>query len=137
MERCEPGRLLVALLLGVSAAVSVPRAQADDRVIEVIADGDNRFKVPGRKKPVITLKAGETVRLRITSRKGNEWNKDGTVHSFTIVELKDEGWDLLIKEGTQEFTVKAPTDPGEYKVECTVKCGRGHNQMRMKMIVIP
>ncbi len=113
------------------------RSQAGGRVVEVIADSDNRFKVPGEKKPVFTLKAGEEIRLRITSRKGSEWNKDGTVHSFTIVELKDEGWDLLLKEGTQEFTLKAPAEPGTYKVQCTVKCGVGHNEMRMKVIVTP
>jgi len=137
MERCQQVGLFIALLLGAVAGTPSARAQAEGPAIEVIADGDNRFKVPGQKTPVIRLKAGETVRLRITARKGGEWNKDGTVHSFTIVELKDQGWDLLLKEGTQEFTLKAPTDPGEYKVKCTVMCGRGHDQMQMKVIVTP
>src|SRR5262249_51136785 len=129
------GSVLAAILLGVLLWIPLCWAQARARVVEVIADSDNRFKVPGEKKPVITLKAGEEIRLRITSRKGTEWSKDGTVHSFTIVELKDEGWDLLLKEGTQEFTLKAPAEPGTYKVQCTVKCGIGHNEMRMKVIV--
>ncbi len=138
--RSEPtklGCMFTAVLLGVLVWAPVCGAQAGGRVIEVIADSDNRFKVPGQKKPVVTLKAGEEIHLRITSRKGQEWNKDGTVHSFTIVELKDEGWDLLLKEGTQEFTLKAPAEPGTYKVQCTVKCGVGHNEMRMKVIVTP
>ena len=136
-EPAKRGGIFAAVLLGVLAWTPVGRGQAGGRFIEVIADSDNQFKVPGQKKPVITLKAGEEIRLRITSRKGPEWNKDGTVHSFTIVELKDEGWDLLLKEGTQEFTLKAPAEPGTYKVQCTVKCGVGHNEMRMKVIVTP
>ena len=136
-KRWNPARLLVFVFIGVLACVPPAPAQAGPRLVEVIADSDNHFKVVGEKKPVITLKAGEVIRLRITSRKGPEWNKDGTVHSFTIVELKDEGWDLLLKEGTQEFTLKAPAEPGEYKVRCTVKCGIGHDQMRMRISVTP
>jgi len=107
------------------------------RVIELIADKDNRFKIPGQKKPVLTVKANEVIRLRITARKGTEWEKDGTIHSFTITALKDQGWDLRLKEGTQEFALVAPAEPGEYLVECTVKCGEGHEEMRMKLIVEP
>ncbi|MBI2677966.1 MAG: hypothetical protein HYX28_04220 [Candidatus Koribacter versatilis] len=77
------------------------------------------------------------LRLQITARKGSESEKDGTVHSFTINALKDQGWDLRLKEGTQEFTVVAPTTPGEYVVECTVKCGEGHDDMKMKLVVAP
>jgi heme/copper-type cytochrome/quinol oxidase subunit 2 len=93
--------------------------------------------VPGQKKPVITVKAKEVIRLRITARKGTEWDKDGSVHSFTVKELKDQGWDLRLKEGTQEFTLVAPKEPGEYVVECTVMCGKGHDDMRMKLVVTP
>lgn len=107
------------------------------RMIEIIADKDNRFKVPGLKKAVITVKANDVIRLRIIARKGTDWEKSGLVHSFTIKEFKDQGWDLSLKEGTQEFTVVAPGQPGEYVVECTVKCGEGHDDMRMKLIVIP
>jgi heme/copper-type cytochrome/quinol oxidase subunit 2 len=125
------------VIFGVLAWMPVCRAQVGGRVVEVIADSDNRFKVPGQKERVIKLKSGEEIRLRIIARKGPEWSKDGTVHSFTIVELKDEGWDILLREGTQELTLKAPAHPGTYKVQCTVKCGVGHNQMRMKVIVTP
>jgi len=107
------------------------------RVIDVVADKDNTFKVPGQKKPVITVRAGEVIRLRITARKGTEWEKDGTIHSFTIKELKDQGWDLRLKEGTREYLLVAPKRPGEYRVECAVKCGEGHDDMRMKLIVTP
>lgn len=112
-------------------------AAAGPRVINVTADKDNRFKVPGQTNPVITVKANEVIRLRIAAHKSTEWDKDGTVHSFTIKELKDQGWDLRLKEGVQEFTLAAPADPGEYLIECTVKCGNGHDDMRMKLIVTP
>jgi heme/copper-type cytochrome/quinol oxidase subunit 2 len=34
-----------------------------------------------------------------------------------------------------EFVLVAPSKPGTYKIECTVKCGKGHDDMGMKMIV--
>ena len=105
------------------------------RVVNVIADKDNRFKIPGQTNPVISVKKNEVIKLRITAHKSTEWDKDGTVHSFTGKELKDQGWDLRLKEGVQEFTLAAPGDPGEYQIECTVKCGNGHDDMKMKLIV--
>ena len=128
------GRPLLILLVLLSFGL----AFADNpRVLQVVANEYNQFKVPGQKKPVITVKANEVVRLRITSYKSTDWEKDGTVHSFTINALKDQGWDLRLKEGTQEFTLVAPSEPGEYVVECTVRCGKGHDDMKMKLIVTP
>jgi heme/copper-type cytochrome/quinol oxidase subunit 2 len=125
--------VLLSVLLASGLASRVPGG--GPRVINVIADKDNRFKVPGLTSPVITVKANEVIKLRITGHKATEWDKDGTVHSFTIKELKDQGWDLRLKEGVQEFTLAAPSDPGEYQIECTVKCGDGHDDMKMKLIV--
>ena len=105
------------------------------KAYEVLADGDNVFKMPGQKKPVITVKAGQVVKLKIVGKKGTEMAKDGSVHSFTINALKDQGWDLPVKEGVNEYTVVAPTEPGEYVVECAVKCGNGHDDMKMKLVV--
>ena len=128
--------LAATLLVSAPALYPVPASSAGaPRVIEVVADKDNRFKVPGQKKPVITVKAKEVIRLRITSRKGTEWEKDGAVHSLTIKELKEQGWDLRLKEGVQEVLLVAPERPGEYVAECLVKCGDGHDDMRMKLIV--
>ncbi len=108
------------------------------RLVTVIADKDNLFKIPGQKIPVITLKVSEVVHLRITANKSTEWDqKDGAVHTFTINALKDQGWDLRLKEGTQDFTLVAPAEPGSYVVECTVKCGQGHDDMKMRLVVIP
>lgn len=130
----KPFIRLVALLL----VLAPLGAFAGPRVINVIADEDGKFKVPGQKgKPVITVKAGEVVTLRIVSRKGSDWEKDGAVHSFTVNALKDQGWDLRLKEGTFDFTVVGPSEPGEYIVECTVRCGKGHEDMKMKLVVTP
>ena len=111
------------------------------RVIDVLADKDSHFKIAGQGKPEITVKAGETVTLRITSRKGKTWNRDGTVHGFTLLRARDhvkvKGWDFELKAGTQEFTLTAPSDPGEYEVLCTVICSEDHEGMRMKFVVLP
>lgn len=108
------------------------------RIIDVTADQDNRFKVPKQKEPVITMKVNEVAVLRITSHKGGEWDiHDGAIHTFTINALKDKGWNFRLKEGTQKFPVVAPAEPGEYPVECTVKCGKGHDDMKMKLVVTP
>ena len=108
---------------------------ATGRVVEIVADKDNIFKVSGQKKPIITAKPGEMLTLKITSFAGPEVAKDGSEHSVVIKSLRDQGWDLRLKHGTQEFTLAAPKTPGEYLVECTVKCGRGHDDMQMKLIV--
>jgi heme/copper-type cytochrome/quinol oxidase subunit 2 len=127
-----------ATLAVASMAVrTLPATPASDnmRVIEVIADKDNTFKVPGEKKPAITVKPGEKVVLKITSHFGGEQARDGSVHSFVVKKLREQGWDIRLKEGTQEYPLVAPQETGEYVVECTVKCGRGHDDMNMKLIV--
>ncbi len=124
--------VLLAIVLAGATALAAPR------VIQVTADADGKFKVPGQKgKPIITVKPGEVVTLRITSRKGTDWEKDGAVHSFTINALKDQGWDLRLKEGTKDFTLAAPSEPGEYVIECMVRCGKAHDDMEMKLVVTP
>ncbi len=111
------------------------------RVIEVLADKDSHFKIAGMSHPEITVKAGEPVLLRINARKGKTWNRDGTVHGFTLLRAKDHskvsGWDLELKPGQQEFSLAAPAEPGEYEVLCTVICSEEHEGMRMKFVVLP
>ena len=62
---------LIATGMIVASAFSAG-ATGSGRLIEVIADKDNTFKVPGQKKPVITGKPGELIVLRITSHFGGE-----------------------------------------------------------------
>jgi heme/copper-type cytochrome/quinol oxidase subunit 2 len=42
---------------------------------------------------------------------------------------------VCLREGMNEFVLVAPSKPGEYKIECMDKCGKGHDDMNMKMIV--
>lgn len=126
-------RIVIGLVL-LSASLATAAAP---RLIEVIATKDNTFKVVGQKKPVITVKAGEVVRLRITSYFGGEKAKDGAVHSFTVMGLKDQGWDIRLYPGTKDYTLVAPAQPRTYTIICAVKCGQGHDDMRTKLVVTP
>jgi heme/copper-type cytochrome/quinol oxidase subunit 2 len=116
-------------------AVCLARSGGDqERVVELTADKDNRFKLSGGKQSALVLKAGETVKFRIMAYFGGEKARDGSVHSFVVRSLRDAGWDVRLKEGLNEFTLVAP-GAGDYLVECTVKCGPGHDSMSMKMQV--
>jgi len=128
--------LIVLFTLGILVLSPVDTLLGDEPVIEIIA-GEDGFKVPGRKKPEITVKADSVVRLRIRAEKGEAWRKDQVVHTFTIKELIDQGWHLIFKEGTHEFMLTAPSQPGKYRVECMVYCGEIHQDMFMIMTVVP
>jgi heme/copper-type cytochrome/quinol oxidase subunit 2 len=125
----------------VGASLWLSAAQAQTHVIEVLADKDSRYKIAGERTPEITVKAGESVLLRITARRGKSWNRDGSIHGFSLLRAKDRskvpGWDLLIKPGVQEFQLTAPSEPGEYVVVCTVICSDEHEGMHMKFVVVP
>lgn len=128
-----------AILL-ISVVFAAPIASAQLRVIEVLADKDSRYKIAGEKKPEITVTPGEQVLLRITARKGKSWNRDGSIHGFSLLRAKDRskvpGWDLLLRPGSQEFQMTAPAEPGEYVVICTVVCSEEHEGMNMKFVVL-
>ena len=128
-------KLLGLLLL--SSAVSA----AEVHVVEVLADKDSRYKIEGLKKPEITVKAGEAILLKITARKGKSWNRDGTIHGFTLLRASDrskvKGWNLVLTPGPQEFEMTAPAEPGDYIVVCTVICSEEHEGMNMKFTVVP
>jgi len=130
-------------LIATAAALlaGLPRAHAQVHVIEVTADGDSRYKIIGQRVPEITVKAGEQVLLRVTARRAKSWNRDGSIHGFSLLRAKDrtkvEGWNLLFKPGKQEFLLTAPTEPGGYEVVCTVICSEDHEGMHMKFTVLP
>lgn len=127
--------LVVCLFLGTALA------QVQPHVIEITADKDSRYKIAGQPRPEITLKAGEQVTLRITANKGKTWNRDGTIHGFTLLRAgnrtKVPGWNLALQKGAQEFHLTAPLEPGEYVVVCTVICSDDHEGMNMKLVVVP
>jgi heme/copper-type cytochrome/quinol oxidase subunit 2 len=114
---------------------------AQPRVIELTADRDSRYRIAGQRTPEITVKAGEEILLRVTARKAKSWNRDGSIHGFSLLRAKDrskvEGWDLLFKPGTQEFLLTAPSEPGEYEAVCTVICSEEHEGMHLKFTVVP
>ena len=119
----------------------VSRVAAQVHVIELTADSDSRYKIAGQHTPEITVKAGEPVLLRVAANRGKSWNRDGSIHGFTLLRAKDrsrvDGWDLLFKPGKQEFQLTAPTEPGVYEVVCTVICSEDHEGMHMKFTVVP
>lgn len=133
------GVVSLALFYGLAFA-SLP-ARGQSRVIELVADKDSRYKMEGNDKPSITVKAGEAIVLRITARRGKTWNRDGSIHGFSLLRAKDRskvsGWDLLLKPGKQEFQLTAPTEAGDYEVVCTVICSEDHEGMHMRFVVEP
>lgn len=133
-------RFLVLAAAIVLSARPVP-TQTPPRLIEILADHDSRYKIPGQKQPEIIAKANEPLLLRITAVKAKNHNRDGSVHGFALLRAADRklvpGWDLLLKPGLQEFHVTAPAEPGEYIVICTVICSFGHEDMTMRFTVEP
>ena len=136
-----PWRYLVFAIAICSSLVPALLSQTPRRLIEVLADHDSRYKIQGQKQPTITAKPGEELTLRVTAIKAKNHNRDGSVHGLALLRASDRklvpGWDLLLKAGTQEFNLTAPSEPGEYIVICTVICSQGHEEMSMKFIVEP
>ena len=118
--------MLLWIVVASALLASLSHASAQARVIEVTADSDSRYKIAGQRVPEITVKAGEQVLLRVTAHRGKSWNRDGSIHGFTLLRAKErtkvDGWDLLFKPGKQEFLLTAPHEPGAYEVVCTVIC---------------
>jgi heme/copper-type cytochrome/quinol oxidase subunit 2 len=116
-------------------------SQTQTHVIEILADHDSRYKIQGQKRPIITVRAGEQVILRITAKKAKNLNRDGSIHGFTLLRARDRQpipeWDFLLRPGTQEFTLAAPSEAGEYVVTCTVICSQDHEGMNMRFVVVP
>ncbi len=139
--RLKVRRIVVWIAAASALLMAVARANAQARVIELTADSDSRYKIAGLRTPEIMVKAGEKLLLRVTANKGKSWNRDGSIHGFTLLRAKDrtrvDGWDLLFKPGKQEFQLTAPNQPGEYEVVCTVICSEDHEGMHMKLTVLP
>ena len=132
---------LCGMVLLAAAILGIAPASAQVHVIELVADRDSRYKNPDGSKPEITLRAGEQVLLRVSARKAKTWNRDGSIHGFTLLRAGDrskvEGWNLLLRPGQQEFQLIAPAEAGEYLVMCTVICSEYHEGMNMRLLVVP
>jgi heme/copper-type cytochrome/quinol oxidase subunit 2 len=132
---------LSQVVLAACVLLSAEFLHAQTRIIEVTATKDSRYKIAGESKPEITLKAGEHVVFRITAQKAKTWNRDGSIHGFTLLRAGDRskvpGWNLSLMPGTHDFELTAPFEPGEYVVVCTVICSEEHEGMNMKLAVVP
>ena len=141
MKDASTIRRVLSTVAAIVLIAGVPCAWGQARVVELTADKDSRYKMPGRGTPEITVRAGEQILLRVTANRAKSWNRDGSIHGFTLLRAKDrtrvEGWDLLFKPGKQEFVLTAPREPGAYEVVCTVICSEEHEGMRMKLTVLP
>jgi len=108
------------------------------RVIEITADEDSRFHLVGQMDPSITVYAGEALRLRITARKTK--NHGGAARSFNLFRVKDHtpvsGWDIALHAGSHDYDMTAPSEPGEYEVDCTAACSANRDPMTMHFIVV-
>jgi hypothetical protein len=133
--------LLAMIFIAWSGCRWAKAAQPQTQVIEILADHDSRYKIQGQKRPIITVRAGEQVILHITAKKAKNLNRDGSIHGFTLLRARDRqpvpGWHFLLKPGTQEFTLAAPSEAGEYVVICTVICSQDHEGMNMRFVVVP
>jgi hypothetical protein len=140
-SRVQIARIVVRLALILASLLAPMRATGQIRVIEVLADKDSRYKIAGQSRPAIEVRAGEAIVLRVTAKRAKSWNRDGSIHGFSLLRANDRskvpGWDLLLKPGTQEFQLTAPKEPGEYQVVCTVVCSQDHEGMNMKFVVLP
>jgi len=140
-RRRTTARLSVRTALLLVGLLAPLRASAQVRVIEVLADKDSRYKIAGQRTPSIEVKAGEAILLRVTAKRAKSWNRDGSIHGFSLLRASDRskvaGWDLLLRPGSQEFPLTAPAEPGEYVVVCTVVCSEDHEGMNMKFVVVP
>lgn len=138
---CALSTRIAGAMAGLLLLLLVQPALGESHVINVLADKDSRYKIPGQKRAEITVKAGEPLVLHIEARKGKTWNKDGAIHGFTLLRLKDHakipGWDFELKPGVQEFRLNAPAEAGEYQVVCTVICSDEHEDMMMRFVVVP
>jgi heme/copper-type cytochrome/quinol oxidase subunit 2 len=132
--------ILIGLLGWQAPVLQTPSAGAP-AVVEVLADHDSRYKIPGMKEPVITVHAGQAVTLKITAVKAKDHARDGSIHGFSLLRAKDRshvsGWDFRLRPGVQTLMLKAPDEPGEYVVVCTVICSADHDGMHMKFVVLP
>jgi cytochrome c oxidase subunit 2 len=114
------GAALVALVAGLGLAGSRVRAAEEPRVVAITA---KRFEFSPRE---LTLKAGETVKLRLTS--------EDVTHGFFAKPL---GIDEVIEPGKTTEVVVTPQAPGRYTTICDHFCGAGHGAMKMTIVVEP
>jgi len=109
--------LLLIATFALTPSVRV-RAGAQPRVINITA---KRF---GFTPNIVTLKKGETVKLRLTS--------EDVTHGFFMKALK---LDELIVPGQPTEITLTPQQEGRFTTICDHFCGAGHGNMSMTIVV--
>jgi cytochrome c oxidase subunit 2 len=110
--------VLAALVAGLSLPGRGARAVEEPKTIAITA---KRFEFSPNE---ITLKAGETVKLRLTA--------EDVTHGFFAKPL---GIDEVIVPGQTTEIVITPRTAGRYSTICDHFCGVGHGGMKMTIIV--
>jgi len=110
-----PLLVTAALMVGLPRAV---RAEDSPRVIEITA---KRFSFTPNQ---ITLKKGETVKIRLKS--------EDVTHGFFSKPLKI---DELIPAGQTTEVTLTPQITGSFTTICDHFCGSGHGNMNMTIVV--
>jgi cytochrome c oxidase subunit 2 len=113
------GAAVAALAVGLGLAGGVRAAEAP----KVIVVSAKRFEFTPKE---ITLKAGETVKLQLTT--------EDVVHGFFVKPL---GIDEVIVPGKMTEVVVTPKTAGRYTTICDHFCGAGHGGMKMTIVVEP
>lgn len=73
-------------------------------------------------KEYYAVRAGEAVELTINSIEG--------VHG---IEILDTEYNNIVNDKPTEITI---TEPGTYKIRCSIPCGQGHRTMESKLVVV-
>ncbi len=120
-----PKALVVSVVLGgaLACATMQPAPVQDtterpeaDRIVEIVAE---RFLFTPSE---ITVEAGTTIEFRLTSQ--------DTDHGFRIVGPGDIDVVIPKRNRGEATTFFQPTEPGDYRFECSRICGAGHGYMR-------
>ncbi len=110
--------LVTALIFGLWIAPARAQSTAAPRVIDITA---KRFEFAPN---AITLKKGETVRLRVRS--------EDVTHGFFLRPLKI---DAEIPAGQTTEIEVTPQQTGTFTLICHHFCGSGHGNMKMTVVV--
>lgn len=112
------GTAVLAVALGTALASRLVGAAADPKTVTITA---KRFEFSPKE---VTLKAGETVKLELTS--------EDVTHGFFAKPL---GIDEVIVPGKTTEVLLTPRTPGRYTTICDHFCGAGHGGMKMTIVV--
>jgi cytochrome c oxidase subunit 2 len=107
------------VVAGVGAAPARSRQVPEPRVVEIVA---KKFAfVPSR----IEVTEGETIRLVVRSADG--------MHGIQIKKFKVSE---EVPRGSEPITIEfTATAVGEFEIACSQFCGKGHEDMRGKLVV--